>query len=59
MDANGIIWGGREGGGLIKIDPRTMVYQEDERYRDLYAKLPHMVVASLYSDSQKDMWIGS
>jgi len=59
MDANGIIWGGREGGGLIKIDPRTMVYKEDERYRDLYAKLPHMVVASLYSDSERDMWIGS
>jgi ligand-binding sensor domain-containing protein/two-component sensor histidine kinase len=59
MDANGIIWGGREGGGLIKIDPKTLIYQEDERYRDVYAKMPHMVVAALYSDSRNDMWIGS
>src|SRR6185436_5639184 len=50
MDANGIIWGGREGGGLIKIDPETMDYEEDERYQDVYAKLPHQTVAALFCD---------
>ncbi len=59
MDANGIIWGGREGGGLIKIDPETMSFEEDERYQDVYAKLPHQTVAALFCDSREDMWIGS
>ncbi|MBC7850551.1 MAG: histidine kinase [Chitinophagaceae bacterium] len=59
IDGKGIIWGGREGGGLIKIDPRSMKYSEDERYRDIYAKLPHMTVASLFRDRQNNIWMGS
>ena len=48
IDNNGIIWAGKQGGGLTKIDPATMNYEEDERYLDVYAKLPHMTVASLF-----------
>lgn len=59
MDANGIVWAGREGGGLIKVNPANMQYQEDERYSDVYAKLPYQTVAALFCDSRRDMWIGS
>lgn len=59
IDHTGKLWVGREGGGLLKIDPRTMSYEEDKRYLDVYAKLPHMVVASLFPDSRNNMWMGS
>ena len=59
IDNKGIIWAGKQGGGLTKIDPATMNYEEDERYLDVYAKLPHMTVASLYRDSKNYMWMGS
>ncbi len=59
IDHKGIIWAGKQGGGLTKIDPATMEYEEDERYLDVYAKLPHMTVASLFRDSKNNMWMGS
>ena len=59
IDQKGIIWAGKQGGGLTKIDPITMNYEEDERYSDVYAKLPHMTVASLFRDSKNNMWLGS
>lgn len=58
-DRDGIIWVGRQGGGLMKIDPAKLQYQEDIRYRDVYAKLPHMTIASLFLDSDDYMWMGS
>ena len=59
IDHKGIIWAGKQGGGLTKIDPATMKYEEDERYFDVYAKLPHMTVSSLFRDSKNNMWMGS
>ena len=58
-DKEGKIWVGRQGGGLMKIDPSTLVYSEDERYRDLYAKLPHVTITSIFRDRYDDMWFGS
>ncbi len=59
MDRQGKIWVGRQGGGLSKIDPRNFRQEEDERYANVYAKLPHMTVAALFLDSQDQMWMGS
>ena len=47
IDHKGMIWAGKQGGGLTRIDPLTLNYEEDERYANVYAKLPHMTVASL------------
>ena len=59
MDGKGMIWVGREGGGLIKIDPATFNVEADERYFNVYVKLPHMVVTSLFRDSRNHIWFGS
>jgi ligand-binding sensor domain-containing protein len=50
FDHNGILWVGREGGGLLKIDPVNRQYESDPRYQDLYARLPHVVVTSLFRE---------
>ncbi|HYJ37502.1 MAG TPA: two-component regulator propeller domain-containing protein, partial [Chitinophagaceae bacterium] len=59
MDSHGVIWAGRQGGGLIKVDPETLFTEKDERYNNVYLKLPHMTVTSLFKDSRNDMWLGS
>jgi ligand-binding sensor domain-containing protein/signal transduction histidine kinase len=59
MDRNGSVWAGRQGGGILKIDPRNLAYEEDNRYKDLYAKLPHAAVTALFTDAQKNTWVGS
>lgn len=59
LDKDGIIWAGREGSGIVKINPQNLTYEEDKRYQDLYAKLPHAAVTALYLDSDKNMWFGS
>ena len=59
LDKNGIIWVGRQGGGLMKINPTTFAITEDERYRDLYANLPHVTVTALYKDNSSNIWYGS
>ncbi len=59
LDASGVLWVGREGGGLLKIDTRTLAYQNDENYNNLYAKLPHAAITSLYGDKQQNIWYGS
>jgi len=56
---DGWIWAGRQGGGLIQVNPATNEVREDARYKDLYAKLPHVAVTSLYCDSRGNMWFGS
>lgn len=59
MGPDGMLWVGRQGGGLLKINPRTFQYEADERYNDLYADLPHATVTSLYKDATGSMWYGS
>lgn len=59
MGPGGIIWAGRQGGGLLKINPRNLRYEMDERYADLYAKLPHATVTALFRDRRQQMWYGS
>lgn len=59
LDGNGIIWAGRQGGGLLKINPRDLSYEQDPRYHNLYAHLPHAAITALLMDSQQNMWLGS
>jgi ligand-binding sensor domain-containing protein/signal transduction histidine kinase len=59
MDKNGILWVGRVGGSILKINPANLSYESDQRYKDLYAKLPHTTVTALFSDREKNMWYGS
>lgn len=59
LDHQGYIWAGREGGGLIKINPSNFSFQMDERYNNVYLKLPHMVVSALFKDSRNNIWLGS
>ncbi len=57
-DRTGTIWAGRQGGSIIKADPATLAVTIDKRYDNLYERLPHTVVTSLFS-SGEDMWYGS
>lgn len=59
LDDKGMIWVGREGGGLIKVHPATFDVEADERYSNVYQKLPHMAVTSLFRDSRNHIWFGS
>jgi ligand-binding sensor domain-containing protein/two-component sensor histidine kinase len=59
LDENGIIWAGRQGGGILKINTRTLESVMDDRYNNLYAKLPHAAVSSLFIDKDKNIWFGS
>ncbi len=59
LDKDGIIWVGRQGGGIQKINPSTLSSTEDERYRNLYAQLPHVTVTALFRDRSGGMWFGS
>ncbi len=54
------IWAGRQGGGLLTLNPRTLSFSMDSRYEDLYNKtLPHVTVISLFTDSRHNTWFGS
>lgn len=59
LDSSGVLWAGREGGGILKINTRTLEYSMDKRYMDLYAKLPHKAVTALYADREQQIWFGS
>lgn len=59
MDKNGMIWVGRSGGSILKINPDNLSYEMDRRYNDLYAKLPHATVTTIFSDNEKNIWYGS
>lgn len=56
---DGQIWAGRQGGGLLKIHPATLKMTEDERYKHLYAKLPHASITAFFKDSRNAVWFGS
>ena len=59
VDANGILWVGRAGGGALKINTLDLSYKMDERYNNLYAKLPHATITALFRDKENDIWFGS
>lgn len=59
MDKNGIIWGGREGGSILKINPVTGKYETQKEYESFYKGLPHVAVTSLFRDNANNMWFGS
>lgn len=59
LDDTDTLWVGREGGGLLKIDTRSLNYKEDPRYTDLYAKLPNAAVAAIFKDSDHQIWCSS
>jgi ligand-binding sensor domain-containing protein/two-component sensor histidine kinase len=59
LDRDGLIWVGRQGGGLLKLNPSTLTTFEDQRYRDLYAQLPHVTITALFRDRDDHIWFGS
>ncbi len=59
LDKDGVIWAGRQGGGLLRIQAESLRAEVDDRYDDVYTKLPHMVVTSVFRDSKNNMWLGS
>jgi ligand-binding sensor domain-containing protein/two-component sensor histidine kinase len=59
FDKKGMIWAGREGGSILKVDPSTMQWQMDPQYNNIYASLPHVVVTRLFRDSKQNIWFGS
>lgn len=59
FDKDSILWAGRQGGSINKINITTGKYEEDSLYNSPYAKLPHVVVTCLLMDKEKNMWYGS
>jgi ligand-binding sensor domain-containing protein len=59
IDKNDILWVGRQGGGILKVNIKDLSYEMDKRYDHLYAKLPHATVSSLFRDKEYNMWYGS
>ncbi len=59
FDEAGIIWAGRLAGSIMKIDPVSLKFEVDSNYENIYARLPHVVVTSIFRDSRNNMWFGS
>ncbi|HET9430946.1 MAG TPA: two-component regulator propeller domain-containing protein, partial [Chitinophagaceae bacterium] len=59
FDKTGIIWAGREGGSILKVNPYSLQWEIDPRYSNLYVNLPHVVVTRLFRDSRGHIWFGS
>ena len=60
LDEKGVLWVGRQGGGVLKINTKTLAYETDPRYTNLYAKtVPHVAVSALYRDAANNIWLGS
>lgn len=59
LDNKKNLWVGRQGGGLLKVHTQSLQLDFDKQYSNLYAKLPHVVVTSLFMDSDKNIWYGS
>lgn len=59
FDQSDILWVGREGGGLLKINTFNLTHHADKRYSDLYSNLPHATITSLFKDRDKSIWYGS
>jgi ligand-binding sensor domain-containing protein/anti-sigma regulatory factor (Ser/Thr protein kinase) len=52
------LWVGRAGGGLLKINIRTLQYKVDEHYNNFYTKMPHASISSIFQDSDHTIWFG-
>jgi streptogramin lyase len=50
---------GRAGGGLLKINTKTLSFKSDHRYNDLYAKLPHVSIPAIFKDKRGNSWLAS
>ncbi|GAA4925211.1 sensor histidine kinase [Mucilaginibacter defluvii] len=50
---------GRAGGGLMKINTRTLEVNTNPKYDDLYAKLPHVTITTIFKDQGNNIWLGS
>jgi ligand-binding sensor domain-containing protein len=59
IDKHDILWVGRQGGGLLKINTKDLSFETDDRYAHLYANLPHVTVTSLFRDKEDNIWFGS
>jgi ligand-binding sensor domain-containing protein/two-component sensor histidine kinase len=59
MAENEQLWVGKQGGGLLKINTINLSSKTDSRYNNLYAKLPHASVTSLFRDKKNNIWFGS
>ncbi|HEX7902293.1 MAG TPA: two-component regulator propeller domain-containing protein [Chitinophagaceae bacterium] len=59
FDKRGLIWAGKEGGSMLKVNPATLQWELDEKYSNLYVSLPHVVVTRLFKDSKQNIWFGS
>ncbi len=59
FDKNNMIWAGREGGSILKLHAKNLQWQADDRYSNVYAAMPHVVVTRLFKDSKDDIWFGS
>lgn len=59
LDSKDTLWVGAQGGGIIKIDIRTLGVKTDPRYTNLYSGLPHATVTALYKDADDRIWFGS
>src|SRR5690606_11276162 len=59
IDHQDTLWVGREGGGLLKIDTKTMSYKDDKRYYNVYDKLPNASLSAIFKDRQGNIWCGS
>ncbi|GAA4323970.1 hypothetical protein GCM10023149_25280 [Mucilaginibacter gynuensis] len=59
MSLNDTLLIGRAGGGLLKMNTRTLVSKSDPRYENLYDKLPHVTITSMYRDKSGLFWMGS
>jgi ligand-binding sensor domain-containing protein/anti-sigma regulatory factor (Ser/Thr protein kinase) len=59
MDSYDTLRVGRAGGGLLSINTRNLGYREDLRYRNLYAKLPHASITTIFRDNEYDLWYGT
>ena len=59
LDRDNVLWVGRQGGGLLKVNTKDLSFEIDKRYSDLYAKVPHATVTSLFRDGNDNIWFGS
>lgn len=58
-DANGNIWLGTNGGGLIKFNPENKTFETFRHSSTNPTSLPSDVVVSLFMDSTGKLWVGT
>ncbi|HJS55502.1 MAG TPA: two-component regulator propeller domain-containing protein, partial [Chitinophagaceae bacterium] len=59
LDVNNVLWVGRQGGSILKVNTKTLACEYDPRYMNLYSGLPHATVTALYKDAKDQIWFGS